>query len=49
MDVDEDPEELECKRRLEEKWRYDTDDVPSLVPEGADEQDRILVDDYSLP
>jgi len=49
MDVDEDPEELERRRRLEEIWKYDTDDLPSAGPEGVDEQDRILVDDYSLP
>lgn len=49
MDVDEDPEELERKRRLEEKWKYDMDDLPSTGPGGVDEQDRILVDDYSLP
>jgi len=47
MDVDEDPEEEERKRRLDERWRYDTDDVPPVGPEGADEQDRILVDDYN--
>ncbi|CAA7267867.1 unnamed protein product [Cyclocybe aegerita] len=31
---------------LEERWKYDLDDVPPVGPEGADEQDRILVDDY---
>ena len=49
MDVDEDPEELEQRRRLEEIWKYDVDDLPSTGPEGVDEQDRVLVDDYSLP
>ncbi|KAF4622202.1 hypothetical protein D9613_009361 [Agrocybe pediades] len=46
MDVDEDPEEEERRRRLEERWKYDMDDVPPVGPEGADEQDRVLVDDY---
>ncbi|KAF8874330.1 hypothetical protein CPB84DRAFT_1753004 [Gymnopilus junonius] len=36
---EEDPEELEWQRRMEEHWRYDQDD-------GADEQDRILIDGY---
>jgi enhancer of polycomb-like protein len=49
MEVDEDPEGLERRRRLEERWKYDIDDLPSAGPEGVDEQDRILVDDYSLP
>jgi len=49
MDVDEDSEELERRRRLEEIWKYDMDDSPSVGPEGVDEQDRVLVDDYSLP
>ncbi|KAH9475176.1 Enhancer of polycomb-like protein 1 [Psilocybe cubensis] len=47
MDVDEDPEEIERNRRLEERWRFDEDDVPPTGPEGPDEQDRILVDDYN--
>jgi enhancer of polycomb-like protein len=45
MDVD-DPEEAERLRRLEEQWRFDADDVPPVGPEGADEQNRIMVDDY---
>lgn len=46
MDVDRDPEEAEKLRRLEERWKYDVDDVPPVGPEGPDEQNRILVDDY---
>lgn len=46
MEVDEDPEELERRRRLEEQWKYDQDDVPAFGPQGQDEQDRVLVDEY---
>jgi enhancer of polycomb-like protein len=45
MDVDEDEEEVEIRQRQEERWKYD-DDAPFVAPEGSDEQDRILVDDY---
>ena len=31
-----------------ERWRFDQDDEPTIGPEGADEQDRILIDDYGL-
>jgi len=44
MEVDE--EETESSRRVMERWRFDMDDVPSIGPQGVDEQDRILVDDY---
>jgi enhancer of polycomb-like protein len=49
MDVDEkeDPEEADRLRRLQERWKYDSDDAPPVGPEGPDEQDRVLVDDYS--
>jgi enhancer of polycomb-like protein len=49
MDVDEkeDDEGADRLRRLQERWRYDSDDVPPVGPEGPDEQDRVLVDDYS--
>lgn len=47
MQVDEqDPEEQERLKRLEEKWRFDSDDVPPSGPSGSDEQDRVLIDDY---
>lgn len=45
MDVDVDAEEVEIRQRQEERWKYD-DDAPFVGPEGSDEQDRILVDDY---
>jgi len=45
MEVDEDEEGVEIRQRQEERWKYD-DDAPFVAPEGSDEQDRILVDDY---
>ena len=48
MVIDDDGAELEARRRLEEQWKFDTDDMPSVGPEGSDEQDRVLVDDYEL-
>ncbi|KNZ80488.1 Enhancer of polycomb-like protein 1 [Termitomyces sp. J132] len=38
--MDKDDEQLE---RLQERWRYDVDDVPAM---GPDEDNRVLVDDY---
>ncbi|KXN91311.1 Enhancer of polycomb-like protein 1 [Leucoagaricus sp. SymC.cos] len=46
MDMDEDAEELERQQRQEERWRYDQDDLPAVGPQGQDEQDRMLVDEY---
>ncbi|KIL58931.1 hypothetical protein M378DRAFT_170023 [Amanita muscaria Koide BX008] len=40
-------EDEEDTRRLEERWRYDFDDGPAYGSQGADEQDRVLVDDYN--
>lgn len=40
-------ENAEDMRRLRERWRFDEDDDPLVVPEGIDEQDRVLVDDFS--
>jgi len=37
-------EQMAC--RLQERWRFDQDDDPAVAPEGAEEQDRGLVDDY---
>jgi enhancer of polycomb-like protein len=45
-DMEVDQEEAETTKRLIERWKFDTDDVPAVGPEGADEQDRVLVDDY---
>jgi enhancer of polycomb-like protein len=41
-----DQEEAEGNKRIMERWKFDTDDVPAVGPEGPDEQDRVLVDDY---
>lgn len=43
-DFDEDDEDV---RKLRERWRFDEDDDPLVAPEGIDEQDRVLVDDFS--
>lgn len=37
----------EDMRKLRERWRFDEDDDPIVAPEGVDEQDRVLVDDFS--
>ncbi|KZT10653.1 uncharacterized protein LAESUDRAFT_343366 [Laetiporus sulphureus 93-53] len=36
----------ERARRLAERWQFDSDDVPAVGPEGSEEKDRVLVDDY---
>ncbi|KAI0793285.1 enhancer of polycomb-like-domain-containing protein [Abortiporus biennis] len=48
FDSDMDDEERERRRRLAERWKFDEDDVPAVGPKGADEQDRMLVDDYQV-
>ena len=45
MDVGED-QEGERKKQLEERWRFDSDDAPPVGPDGSEEQDRTLIDDY---
>lgn len=46
--LEEGPDENdENLRRLRERWRFDEDDDPVVAPEGMDEQDRVLVDDFS--
>ncbi|KAJ7493445.1 enhancer of polycomb-like-domain-containing protein [Mycena galericulata] len=42
-DEDMDTEDL---ARLKERWRFDSDDYPAVGPDGADEQDRVLTDEY---
>jgi len=46
MDVDGDSEDIDGCQRLVERWRFDMDDTPAVSPQGSDEQDRVLVDDY---
>ncbi|KAH7923575.1 hypothetical protein BV22DRAFT_1015104 [Leucogyrophana mollusca] len=39
-------EDEEHRSRLRERWKFDQDDDPVIAPEGSEEQDRLLVDDY---
>ncbi|KZT72208.1 hypothetical protein DAEQUDRAFT_705986 [Daedalea quercina L-15889] len=43
---DDDIDERERRRRLRERWKFDADDVPAVGPDGPEEKDRVLVDDY---
>jgi enhancer of polycomb-like protein len=45
MDIDEE-QEGERRRQLEERWKFDSDDAPPVGPDGLEEQDRTLIDDY---
>ena len=45
MNVDEDPED-ERQRQLAERWKFDEDDALPFGPDGSEEQDRTLIDDY---
>jgi enhancer of polycomb-like protein len=38
-------EEAERQERLEERWKFDIDDIPPVGPDGA-EHDRQLINDY---
>lgn len=44
--LNEDVEEAESQKRLEERWKFDVDDMPPVGPDGAEEHDRQLIDDY---
>ncbi|KAK0483846.1 hypothetical protein IW261DRAFT_1465365 [Armillaria novae-zelandiae] len=46
MDVDVDKDAQ--MKRLQERWRFDPDDAPSIGTSSPEEQDRQLVDDYDL-
>lgn len=46
MVVDDDDSDEELSKRIQERWRFDSDDGPAVGPLGSDEQDRVLVDDY---
>lgn len=46
MDVDVDNNEQ--TKQLQERWRFDSDDAPSIGTSSSEEQDRHLVDDYDL-
>lgn len=43
---DDDDMDVEDLDRLKERWRFDSDDCPAVGPDGADEQDRVLTDEY---
>lgn len=44
--LSDDAEEAERRKTLEERWKFDVDDTPPIGPEGVEEHDRQLVDDY---
>lgn len=46
MDVDDD-QEGERGRQLGERWRFDSDDALPIGPDGSEEHDRTLIDDYA--
>lgn len=49
MEVDDNmPEDPELLERLESRWKFDNDDAPPYGPQGADEENRVLVDDYNV-
>ncbi|KAL1744590.1 enhancer of polycomb-like-domain-containing protein [Schizophyllum fasciatum] len=37
----------EPDKQLEAQWAFDADDTPAVGPEGLEEQDRVLLDDYN--
>jgi enhancer of polycomb-like protein len=41
-------EERERRARIAERWRFDEDDTPAVGPQGSEEYDRVLLDDYDL-
>ena len=38
--------EKEVSWRIRDRWSFDTDDEPSVGPDGPDEKDRVLVDEF---
>lgn len=41
-----DSAEQDRLERLAERWKFDSDDMPDSYPDGFEEADRILIDDY---
>ena len=41
-------EEREMRARVAERWRFDEDDTPAVGPQGSEEYDRVLLDDFDL-
>ena len=38
--------EKETSWRIRDRWLFDADDEPSVGPDGPDEKDRVLVDEF---
>jgi enhancer of polycomb-like protein len=38
--------EKEASWRIRDRWLFDADDEPSVGPDGPDEKDRVLVDEF---
>ena len=36
----------EMSWRIRDRWLFDADDEPSVGPDGPDEKDRVLVDEF---
>ncbi|KAG5649953.1 hypothetical protein H0H81_001331 [Sphagnurus paluster] len=45
-DVEMEELEVEVQSNLEERWRFDMDDVPTVGPDGPEDRNRVLIDDY---
>ncbi|GBE89019.1 Enhancer of polycomb-like protein [Sparassis crispa] len=43
---DDDTDAQSPARKVRGRWKFDADDDPAVGPEGPDEQDRMLVDDF---
>jgi enhancer of polycomb-like protein len=41
-----DSTEKEASWRIRDRWLFDADDEPSVGPDGPDEKDRVLVDEF---
>jgi enhancer of polycomb-like protein len=41
-----DPTEKKASWRIRDRWLFDADNEPSVGPDGPDEKDRVLVDEF---
>jgi enhancer of polycomb-like protein len=46
MPDDESTDDKEASWRIRDRWLFDADDEPSVGPDGPDEKDRVLVDEF---
>jgi enhancer of polycomb-like protein len=46
MPEEESTAEKEVSWRIRDRWLFDADDEPSIGPDGSDEKDRVLVDEF---